>query len=207
MLVVYEKASGIIQRVSNTPDIAKALGEIPADQAGIVTDDLSVQDDTHWVNNGVITEYSEQGKAKLTAHPGPGFVWSAPTETWTDVRELEEVQAAAWAKIKALRLHYMDVPAVSQNGIKFRIVKDKGNLNDILETRRAAQVPSSILQKWRDEDDVYHYLDQAGLDALVVAMGVRGQAIYDYAWELETLVGAATTKEEVESILQDAVWP
>lgn len=167
--------------------------------------------ETHWVNAGVVTEYSAEAKAALAAHPGPGFEWSPAAGAWMDQRSFAAARADAWQQVKVRREAAFASRAVSSAGIAYSITKDKGNLGDRIKSLEAAiqigMATSSTTAIWRDLDDAEHPLSIVGYYALAAEMGARGQAIYERSWAIDAQVKSATSNAQLAAIDYDGGWP
>lgn len=166
---------------------------------------------THWVDNGVVTEYSPEAKLALANPPGPGFKWSPAQGAWADQRLLSQARADAWQAIKRRREQAFAARAVSSASIAYSIAADKANLADRLASLQAAiaigAADSTTSITWRDRDNAEHALTIAGLNLLAAEMGARGQAIYERSWALDAQVQAATSNAQLTTIDYDGGWP
>jgi hypothetical protein len=158
-----------------------------------------------------IIPYSEAGRARKLQIRRPGFEWSPTTETWLDMRPLEQAKADAWSTIKRMREQAFAARAVSPNGVAYSITADKANLADRLASLDAAislgAATETTTIQWRDRDNVAHEISITGLRVLAAAMGARGQAIYEHSWALDAQVKAATSSGQLVAIDLEAGWP
>lgn len=194
----------------------RILGYTHAHEQPNIDDHLYVESqvgdvDTHWVNNGVVTEYSPEAKDALANPPGPGFEWVPALGKWLDMRPLEQAKADAWSTIKRMREQAFAARAISPNGVAYSITADKANLADRLASLDAAislgAATETTTIQWRDRDNVAHELSITGLRVLAAAMGARGQAIYEHSWALDAQVKAATSSGQLVAIDLEAGWP
>lgn len=209
MLVVYKESSGLITGVYGAPE-SDATSLVKDGEAYLMAAE-QVSDATHWVNAGVLTEYSQGAKDALAAFPGDGHDWVPSTGAWIDNRTLETAKVDAWAKIKARREVAFATSAISSVGIAYVITKDKDNLGDRIKSLEAAiaigAADNSTTATWRDLNNVAHPLTIAGYYLLAAEMGARGQAIYERSWALDAQVQACATKAAIAAIDLEVGWP
>lgn len=140
--------------------------------------------------------------------PPPGWLyWSPGTERVVGSSEaLARARILKWTAVKAERERQFAAQAVTTNGIVYRITKDEGNLLKLQEIRRAMNAPAEYLSTWVDDNNVAFSLDQEGLNSLTAQMGMRGQAIFVWSWELRTLIESSGL-EALDALDITQGWP
>jgi len=204
-IVVYSLDSGRILRVCEGVPPQDAHRQAKSGEGQLAHDTATAF--SHKIVGGEAVEYSEAGRARLAALPGPGYRWDPALEDWIDERPLDQVKADAWAAAKRVRAAKLADRAVSAVGIAYRISKDKDNLIALIASRDAAGTPDFVLTMWMDDDNQAWPLGGAELKALAAEMGNRGQQIYQRSWALREEIEACQSADGVKLIDIEAGWP
>lgn len=148
------------------------------------------------VNNQLI----DTGEPRL--RPGPGYNWNAFTNSWQDVRTLQEKRDAKWEAIKAER-----------DRVEFGTLTFQGNVYDIDEvSQRRLQgaiqigsINSAIQLEWTTADNSAVLLDATDLQNLGVALAQHVDAAHTQARQLRGQIEIATNDAELDAITWTAL--
>lgn len=123
---------------------------------------------------------------------------------WVDPRTLADLQAEAWARIKAER-ERVEFGGFDWDGSRFDsdLISQSRIQGTVLLAQLALQAGQPFSIAWTLADNTRRTLSAADVAAVGVAMGVHIRAAHERAAGLRALIVAATTPEDLEAITWD----
>ena len=101
MAVVYQLASGEIQRIVDCPEEMLELQAGPGELVAVADGDVS--DATHFVVGLAVVAYTQAQAAVKAARPRYAAEWSNATMQWSDLRTIDQVRDDRWSTMKDAR--------------------------------------------------------------------------------------------------------
>ena len=170
--------------------------------AGLTLMECLAAPSTHFVQTGVLTEYTPVQQTAKAARP-PWSVWSNTTFSWTDLRTLAERKAGKWDALK-LQRGTREFSTFTWGGSTFD--SDPQSQSRIqggvlLAMQSTILDPFSVV--WTLSDNTTRTLNGADMIAVGKAMATLVMTTHAIGRSLRAQVEAATTIAQLESIL----WP
>ncbi len=136
--------------------------------------------------------------------PSPVHEWSPAARAWVDPRTLDDLRAAAWARIKAER-DRIEFGGFDWDGSRFDSdeISQSRIQGAVLLAQLAIQAGQPFSIAWTLADNTRRTLSAQEVAAVGVAMGGHFRAAHDTAAALRDLINAATTAAALEAI----TWP
>jgi len=164
------------------------------------TDTCSPQ--KQYVQNGVLTSYTEEQQTAKANRPSAWHVWSNASMAWNDTRSLDHIKMLKWDSLKQRR-YELEIEPITVGNNTFDA--DADSQSKIAGAVQLAQLSLMAGQQysidWTLVDNSVATLTAQELIAVGVALGTRTSAIYATARNLRSQIEAATTTAEVEAIV------
>ncbi|MGX9697003.1 DUF4376 domain-containing protein [Janthinobacterium lividum] len=147
------------------------------------------------------THTNERTGKTIPPQPSEHHEYDAVADMWIDARTLDGVKVRTWERIKEAR-SVAETADFMCGGVLYQADKDRivGAAQLALMAQAAGQ-PYSI--DWTLSDNTHLTLDAAGMIAVGAALGAHVAEAFAIALHLRGQIAAATSFEELESI----VWP
>lgn len=195
-LIVFNPTTGSIIR-SVTGDASNQAGPGEAE----LVYDGSADWSSHFVLNGVVTQYTDAQRAERSRVVSPGLVWSNDAMAWVDVRPLEDIQLAKWEEIKQARAAEIDAPLITPYGAFQCRAEDRQNISDtVLLAQTLASMNQPVAIDWTLANNTVVVLDLQMMVTVGLLLGQKIQAAHAKARTLRQAIEAATTVQAVEAI-------
>lgn len=145
------------------------------------------------------TSWHEKGDAPSRKHQ-----WNPVSKAWDNLRTLQEFKDEQWATIKAER----DTRETQGFPYLGKVIdSDSRSVQRINTAVQAAQAAAGVGApfevSWTSQDNSGLPLDAMGMMGMPVALATYANSLHETARTLRAQIDAATTPEEVESV----VWP
>jgi hypothetical protein len=136
--------------------------------------------------------------------PSLAHQWRPAERAWVDPRTLDELRAAAWARIKVER-DRIEFGGFDWDGSRFDSdeISQSRIQGTVLLAQLAIQAGQPFSIAWTLADNTRRTLSAQEVAAVGVAMGGHIRAAHDTAAALRDLINAATTAAALEAI----TWP
>lgn len=157
-----------------------------------------------YVRDGEWVAYTEQGKERRSRRPAYSAQWDVQTQTWVDLRGLEELRSARWEAIKAAREAAKVAPTMeTPYGVVDADAKAIENLKGTLMGLQAAQSLGQTigLITWTMADNSEQQFTLAQLSEIAMLVLGRGNAAHEKGRLLRAQIDAAQTPEAVEAVV------
>lgn len=156
-----------------------------------IGEDTVLDRDTHYVKNGVITEFTEAEKQKRKRLPhSPGYSWNMEVMDWVNFKTADEIKLDLVNSVNSERDRRNWLP-IDYAGTKFDADQiSQSNLRGWITSVNSGQpLPDNFV--WRDYYNVNHPADVAWLSGLNTVIINRTTALYETSW---------IKKQEIESL-------
>lgn len=148
----------------------------------------------HFIENSVVVEKPVQ--------PSFNHQFDYTTKQWIDPRTLIDFQVAKWLEIKRAR---DTQEASSFPYLGKQIDSDSRSTQRITTAVQAADAAqragAAFLIEWTCADNTFLTLDGAGMQGMPVALAYFANGLHEKARALRVQIDAATTQQEIESII------
>ena len=177
----------------------------PPESAGFIVVAPDVTAQTHWIKDGVATEYATKNYLNMPSYP---CTWSPESEQWVDARDLKELIAMKLREVEDDRDKRISAPIEYLGRAVDADARAQGNITDkINEINAREQIgsPMSVATMiWRDAENTNVTFEsqdamKAWLQGLVIAITQRGTEAYAWSWEVKNQLRSLDSKEEVEA--------
>ena len=177
----------------------------PPESAGFIVVAPDVTAQTHWIKDGVATEYATKNYLNMPSYP---CTWSPESEQWVDARDLKELIAMKLREVEDERDKRISAPIEYLGRAVDADARAQGNITDkINEINAREQIgsPMSVATMiWRDAENTNVTFEsqdamKAWLQGLVIAITQRGTEAYAWSWEVKNQLRSLDSKEEVEA--------
>ena len=177
----------------------------PPESAGFIVVAPDVTAQTHWIKDGVATEYATKNYLNMPSYP---CTWSPESEQWVDARDLKELIAMKLREVEDERDKRISAPIEYLGRTVDADARAQGNITDkINEINAREQIGSSMPVApmiWRDAENTNVTFEsqdamKAWLQGLVIAITQRGTEAYAWSWEVKNQLRSLDSKEEVEA--------
>ena len=177
----------------------------PPESAGFIVVAPDVTAQTHWIKDGVATEYATKNYLNMPSYP---CTWSPESEQWVDARDLKELIAMKLREVEDERDKRISAPIEYLGRTVDADARAQGNITDkINEINAREQIGSSMpvaTMIWRDAENTNVTFEsqdamKAWLQGLVIAITQRGTEAYAWSWEVKNQLRSLDSKEEVEA--------
>ena len=172
MIVVFDLTTGQILKTISAPDgHANLYG---SEGEGVILTDTWVSDTTHYVENGVLTEYLES--------PSPHHEWDWTTKSW-----LPNLDAARSSKLQQVAAELDSRLHLPCNGFDADPISRERISGTIARLQRGDGLPAGWIG-WRDANNQQQWAEEsaatvlANLVALSRAIEDREQALLVASW-------------------------
>lgn len=145
---------------------------------------------------------SQEAVVEIPPSPGSNYVFDYTTKQWLDPRTLQDLQYAAWERIKASRENAIDAPLVTPYGTFDCKAKDRTNITDavlLLQTLASVGTPTTIDFTLANNSTVT--LTTAEMVTVGLLLGQKVQAAHAQARTLRAQIDAANSSTELEAIV------
>ena len=192
------QANGAIQFVMDTTSA-------PPEDAGFIEVAGDVTAQTHWIKDGVVTEYATKNYLNMPSYP---CTWSPESEQWVDARDLKELIAMKLREVEDERDrrisspieylgHLVDADARAQANITNKI-------NEINARIQLGQLMPESLMMWLDANNQVVTFDSQEqmrdwLQGLVIAITQRGTEAYAWSWQVKDQLRSLESKDAIEA--------
>lgn len=186
-------------RISRNMQIS---GESPDELVNIIkaTESMGVISGTYDPELYYVDEPTQQPVA-FPARPTTNHLFDFALKQWVDTRTLQEVQAAAWGTMKAIRSQ-KEAAGFTWDGSAFD--SDQVSQSRIMGAVQLAGMNPAFEIPWTLQDNTVRVLSASDMMAVGAALGAHVAAIFARAQELRLEIYAATTIAAVEAITWDA---
>ena len=176
----------------------------PPESAGFIVVAPDVTAQTHWIKDGVATEYATKNYLNMPSYP---CTWSPESEQWVDARDLKELIAVKLREVEDERNRRISSPIEYLGRTVDADARAQGNITDkINEINAREQIASPMpvaTMIWRDAENTNVTFEsqdamKAWLQGLVIAITQRGTEAYAWSWEVKNQLRSLDSKEEVE---------
>lgn len=176
----------------------------PPESAGFIVVAPDVTAQTHWIKDGVATEYATKNYLNMPSYP---CTWSPESEQWVDARDLKELIAMKLREVEDERDRRISSPIEYLGRTVDADARAQGNITDkINEINAREQIASPMpvaTMIWRDAENTNVTFEsqdamKAWLQGLVIAITQRGTEAYAWSWEVKNQLRSLDSKEEVE---------
>ena len=197
MIIVFDLTTGQILKTVSAPDgHANLYG---SEGEGVILTGTWVSDATHYVENGVLTEYLES--------PSPHHEWDWPTKTWIpnlDAARASKLQQVAVELNTRLYLpcNGFDADRVSRERISCMIARLQRG--DGLPAGWIGWRDASNQQRWAEDDNMTVL---ANLTTLSRAIEDREQTLLAAGWQHKANIAALTDIDAILSYDATTGWP
>ena len=177
----------------------------PPESAGFIVVAPDVTAQTHWIKDGVATEYATKNYLNMPSYP---CTWSPESEQWVDARDLKELIAVKLREVEDERDKRISAPIEYLGRTLDADARAQGNITDkINEINAREQIESPMpvaTMIWRDAENTNVTFEsqdamKAWLQGLVIAITQRGTEAYAWSWEVKNQLRSLDSKEEVEA--------
>ena len=177
----------------------------PPESAGFIVVAPDVTAQTHWIKDGVATEYATKNYLNMPSYP---CTWSPESEQWVDARDLKELIAMKLREVEDERDKRISAPIEYLGRTVDADARAQGNITDkINEINAREQIGSPVpvaTMIWRDAENTNVTFEsqdamKAWLQGLVIAITQRGTEAYAWSWEVKNQLRSLDSKEEVEA--------
>ena len=177
----------------------------PPESAGFIVVAPDVTAQTHWIKDGVATEYATKNYLNMPSYP---CTWSPESEQWVDARDLKELIAVKLREVEDERDKRISAPIEYLGRTVDADARAQGNITDkINEINAREQIGSSMpvaTMIWRDAENTNVTFEsqdamKAWLQGLVIAITQRGTEAYAWSWGVKNQLRSLDSKEEVEA--------
>ena len=177
----------------------------PPESAGFIVVAPDVTAQTHWIKDGVATEYATKNYLNMPSYP---CTWSPESEQWVDARDLKELIAMKLREVEDERDRRISSPIEYLGRTVDADARAQGNITDkINEINAREQIGSPMpvaTMIWRDAENTNVTFEsqdamKAWLQGLVIAITQRGTEAYAWSWEVKSQLRSLDSKEEVEA--------
>lgn len=177
----------------------------PPESAGFIVVAPDVTAQTHWIKDGVATEYATKNYLNMPSYP---CTWSPESEQWVDARDLKELIAMKLREVEDERDRRISSPIEYLGRTVDADARAQGNITDkINEINAREQIGSPMpvaTMIWRDAENTNVTFEsqdamKAWLQGLVIAITQRGTEAYAWSWEVKNQLRSLDSKEEVEA--------
>lgn len=205
MIVVYKVANGRITLVCEAPE-SEADQVVGAGEAYLLSE-ARVSDATHWVNGGVLEEYSLAAKEAYAAYPGVGYDWSPASGAWIDNRAIAEVRTDLLVRLRDKRDALL-FGGLTWDGSVFDTDPQisQPRLLGAFTTTIAGGWPAEGVE-WRLKDNTWRVLSAADVQSLWAAFQTRMLSLFGAFAAHEAAVNAETDISVLRSYDTEAAWP
>lgn len=167
---------------------------------GLVLCEGLARPEAHYVNNGVLTEYTpEQAQAKQQM---PFYLrWSNAEMRAIDERPLESLRDNKWQTIKSARQAEIYSPITTPYGVFDADATSQKNITDaimMLQTLAGLGQPSTV--NFVRFDNTATELDVSQMVNIGLLLGQRTQAAITKSTTLRQQIAAASSAEQLEAI-------
>ena len=130
--------------------------------------------------------------------PAPGWSWSNTAFAWYDARNLDQIKAAQWAKIKAAR------SKAEYGGFVWDespFDSDAMSQQKIIGASQLASLTPEFEIDWTLADNTVRTLSGPDMNAVGAALGLHVNTQYAKARDLRQQIDEAATQAEVEAVV------
>jgi ribonuclease HI len=146
----------------------------------LVAENIEVSSNSHYVKNGVLTEYTAEQKQKRITRPDYPCAW-IPEQGWIDVRTGEQLKQAKYLEINLERTRRNYLPIKYDNKLFDADEISQTNLNNwISAVNSGTPLPENFA--WRDFNNTNQLVDVAWLRGLHAAITNRTTELYASSW-------------------------
>lgn len=177
----------------------------PPESAGFIVVAPDVTAQTHWIKDGVATEYATKNYLNMPSYP---CTWSPESEQWVDARDLKELIAMKLREVEDERDKRISAPIEYLGRTVDADARAQGNITDKINEINAREQIGSLMSVatmiWRDAENTNVTFEsqdamKAWLQGLVIAITQRGTEAYAWSWEVKNQLRSLDSKEEVEA--------
>ena len=179
----------------------------PPESAGFIVVAPDVTAQTHWIKDGVATEYATKNYLNMPSYP---CTWSPESEQWVDARDLKELIAVKLREVEDERDrrisspieylgHLVDADARAQANITNKI-------NEINARIQLGQLMPESLMMWLDANNQVVTFDSQEqmrdwLQGLVIAITQRGTEAYAWSWQVKDQLRSLESKDAIVQLM------
>lgn len=205
MIVVYKVANGRITLVCDAPE-SEAAQVVGAGEAYLISEER-VSDATHWVNSGVLEEYSPAAKDAYAAYPGVGYDWLPASGAWVDNRAIAEVRTNLLVRLRDKRDALL-FGGLTWDGSVFDTDPQisQPRLLGAFTTTIAGGWPAEGVE-WRLKDNTWRVLSAADVQSLWATFQTRMLSLFGAFAAHEAAVNAETDISVLRNYDTEAGWP
>ena len=177
----------------------------PPESAGFIVVAPDVTAQTHWIKDGVATEYATKNYLNIPSYP---CTWSPESEQWVDARDLKELIAVKLREVEDERDRRISAPIEYLGRLVDADARAQGNITDkISEISAREQVGSPMPEStmvWRDANNQVVTFDSQEqmrdwLQGVVIAITQRGTEAYSWSWQVKDQLRALESKDAIEA--------
>ena len=177
----------------------------PPESAGFIVVAPDVTAQTHWIKDGVATEYATKNYLNIPSYP---CTWSPESEQWVDARDLKELIAVKLREVEDERDRRISAPIEYLGRLVDADARAQGNITDKINEISAREQAGSPMPEsamvWRDANNQAVTFDSQEqmcdwLQGLVIAITQRGTEAYSWSWQVKDQLRALESKDAIEA--------
>ena len=177
----------------------------PPESAGFIVVAPDVTAQTHWIKDGVVTEYATKNYLNMPSYP---CTWSPESEQWVDARDLEELIAMKLREVEDERDRRISSPIEYLGHLVDADARAQANITNKISEITAREAIGSVMPAemlvWRDAENktiTFESQEQMRdwLQGLVIAITQRGTESYAWSWQVKDQLRALESKDAIEA--------